>query len=193
MNHRKLNKEEIEEREFFLLQYGLSAGCVKKIKETNSCLVKVTEAKKRLDNLKKLGFRNLSKLLMLNPSVIFRKEKSVKIRFFMVWSYLQFSKEDKNIFYFFTIKPQLWTAGLSKLTIVIYLAKEKKASSNLGRVCSMLTLALEDILLAHFEDRGRSFPHIYSEAKSRISKSEWSRDLKRQYLEKINDDLMKLL
>lgn len=136
---KSLSQNEILSRENFLLNYGLSQRCLLKLKETNYRLVKKEEAKRRLDNLTKLGFKNLSSLLVSNPTVLFRSEKSVKIRFFMVWGYLQFCGEDRNIFYLLTIRRQLWSAGLKKLALVILLAKEKKDTANFGRLCSMLT------------------------------------------------------
>lgn len=184
---KKLSEQEILSREKFLIKYGLSKSCLESLRKLNYRLVKKEQAQKRLDNLTRLGFRNLSKLLTLNPSVLFRSEKSVKVRFFMVWGYLQFSKEDKNIFYLFTIRRQLWSAGLGKLAAVILLAKEKKDTANFGRLCSMLTLSLEDILLAHFQDRDLSFPCIYTEAKKRISMAGLSKLTKRRCLQRIGD------
>lgn len=184
---KKLSQNEILSRENFLLNYGLSRRCLLKLKEINYRLVKKEEAKKRLDNLTKLGFKNLSSLLISNPTVLFRSEKSVKIRFFMIWGYLQFSGEGKNIFYLLTIRRQLWSSGIEKMAMVILLAKEKKDTANFGRLCSMLTLAIEDILLAYFQDKNSSFPCIYTEAKKRISKSGLSKSTKRRCLEKIGD------
>lgn len=194
MNHKKISEHEISAREEFLFKYGLSKNCINKIKETNYRLVRIGEAKERLDNLKELGFKNLSKLLILNPRVLFRTKKSVKVRFFMVWSYAQSLGEDKNIFYLFMMNRQLWSASLKKLSVVIYIAKEKRATSNFGRLCSMLTLALEDILLVYFQNKEFSFPCIYSEVKRRVSKAGLTKELKMRCLQKIGDkDLLNLL
>jgi len=149
--HQPLPAGEVAMRENLLVnQLGLSEECIAAFKKHTPHLCDFTKAQQRVDNLNKLGFRG-KEIIERNPSLLSRKTDTVSYKFYKVQAWFGSIDPDIDMHKLFVQRAQLWSVGEKKFFICCSLACIIGRGVTVGRLCNLLTLSVEDVLLAYIE------------------------------------------
>jgi hypothetical protein len=138
----------IKERRIALIEdIGLSKKCVDMMQKTTRTLCDPQKAKRRIKNLRNLGFDLPIDLIESNPTLINRKVSTVDRRFRMVQLWMETFNKKVDIHELFYRRPQLWSVGGNKLLIIFLLCTKINGGVTPERICNLITLNLEDLLI----------------------------------------------
>lgn len=152
MNQFKITEADILERKAFLIDtIGLSQMCVQKMRKITNALCCSEKVEQRIENLKSLGFSDPVTFLEVNPHMIFRTRKTVTKHFWLARAWLVLFDRDIDIHALLQSRSQLWSVSENKLIVVSLLAAHCLEGISPGRVCDLITLNLENLLLTYTE------------------------------------------
>lgn len=131
-------------------QIGLSEEGVSTFEKHTSNLCDLDKAQRRMKNLCELGFD--SKMIVTkNPVILSRKRATVSDKFYKVQAWLSIIDPTINIHKLLVQRVNLWSVGEKKFFIGCSLACIIGRGVTVGRLCNLLTLSVEDVLLAYIE------------------------------------------
>ncbi len=164
MLNKPLPQKEIEKRKKFLKK-NISDKCVGRFAKIDKNLCPIDKMQRRLDNLYELGF-DAKKLAEKNPTILRRTRMNVRLRFFYIGATFGKFDPETDIKHFFMTRPQLWSVGANKLNVIVELTKTVSRNVTPGRFCNIITLNLEDVLLAYINGYGDDLIDLHREARN---------------------------
>ena len=180
-----LTHAELEHREMALrYEVGLSMGSLRKLQSTTPNLCEVSRAKRRIQNLKALGF-DINELIERSPKVLDRRSTTVRKKFLMIRAWFKLLKCDNiDIHEFFMSRHQLWSVGPKKMHVICLLALHINSEVTADRLCNMFTQNLEEILCTYIDNQTKSFDKLCYQVRSGINVIgiNWTRDIKVKYI-----------
>ena len=157
-----LSREEYKQRKGFLInEIGLSPECVTSIGKMSSSLCSVKKALNRLKNLQDLGFDPAIDFIENDPTLIVRRSGTVQERFFIAKNWMECFDGSVDIHELFRTRPQLWSVGRDKFHVVFLLVKKIKGGVTPERICNIITVNLENLLITFAINREKNCKDIY--------------------------------
>jgi hypothetical protein len=156
-----LSKEEISDRARDLItEIGLSHLALSKFRKMNPNLCNLEKAKRRMQNLKDLGFDAYT-FIEINPKILDRRIATVRKSFdsLQKWSDLLSISE---CFHDLTMKKcQPWSTSSKKFDMICSLA-EGMEGVTFGRVCNMCAENIENILCVYIIEQPTNFREFFT-------------------------------
>lgn len=150
---------------YLIDELGLLPGSVRYLEKYAPTLCDLVTAQRRYDHLARLGFVDPRAFINNNPFVIMRSCENVAEKFHL-WkdAIAQFDLQ-VDIYQLLDERVQILSASSQKARMIFLLAKHVAHDVNADRLCNIVTLNLEDVLLAYINYTCQSFFDLCGKAR----------------------------
>ncbi len=184
-----LSQSRINERQRQLIDdIGLSSQCVDVLRDSTRSLCSPTKVERRMNNLDELGF-DARAFVEINPTILHRKRTTVIERFFVITSWFKSIDVNADVIGLLLYRPQLWSVGEKKLTTLFLLSRSIQSGVTPTRICNMITINLEDILLAYINECNCDFVQLRYAASQYNKEKTLSKEVKKKFIVAYHDKL----
>ncbi|MFA5985916.1 MAG: hypothetical protein WC819_01035 [Parcubacteria group bacterium] len=157
-NRVSVSKEEIEDRRMYLIdELGISPGSVRYLEKYAPTLCDLVTVQKRYDHLVRLGFADPCAFINNNPFIIMRSCENVAEKFHLWKDAIAQFDPHVDIYQLLDERLQILSASSRKARVIFLLAKHLARDVNADRLCNIVTLNLEDVLLAYINYTCQNF------------------------------------
>lgn len=186
-----LPQSQIDKRQHQLIDdIGLSSHCVDALRGNTRSLCSPTKAERRIVNLDKLGF-DARVFVEINPTILHRKRATVTERFSIITKWFKSIDINVDVIELLLHRPQLWSVGKKKLVTIYLLSGHIHAGVTPERICNLITINLEDILLTYISGSNCDFVKLRYEASRYNKRKTLSKVVKRKFIVSYHDKLPK--
>lgn len=159
-----LPEGEVERRRQGLLALGISKHAVNALHKRYKKLCDHEKARARIDNLARIGFPDPISIVESQPHILLRTEEDVctKIEVWKKWCHT--IDRNVSIYEICRCRPQIFSA-MSQKVHVVFLVAQHTTESTIQRICNMVTLNIENVLIMFARYRKASFVELHQYAR----------------------------
>lgn len=186
-----LSQNRIDERQRQLIDdIGLSSQCVDALRDGTRSLCSPTKVERRMHNLDEIGF-DARTFVEINPTILHRKRATVTERVSTITDWFKGIDVNADVIELLLYRPQLWSVGRQKLMTIFLLSNYINTGVTPERICNMITINLEDILLTYINGCNFDFVQLRYKAARYNKKKKLSKFAKKRVIVLYRDKLPK--
>lgn len=158
-----LNEGEVECRQKGLRALGLSDHAITALRKRAKQLCDVQKARARIANLAQIGFVDPMDIVESQPYVLMRSEDEVTARINFWKSWCRIVEPNISIYAISRCRAQIFSAAIEKVHIIFLISQFVKGTT-ISRICNVVTLNIENVLLmfARYRDSDLSALHCHA-------------------------------